>query len=292
MINIAILIATHNGEKFIAEQLATIKGQVDVTTTIFFSDDCSSDNSRQIALGADCTDLNPDNLEFGSATKNFAHLICSFNSYSSFDYVCLSDQDDIWLPDKLISATMKMRSNNCSAYSGSYYLFEQNKNSCKYINKWSGNLLTDIFFCSPGPGFTYVFDVSTFIFLREFLIDKHEDFSNLRWHDWGISVILRSFGYKWYIDSQPYALYRIHESNDTGQLNNFKQFTIRIEFLFSGKFRHEILKLTRLVNNKFLENIINKFGFFERVYIILNINKFRKKFLDRFSLLLWAIFGR
>ena len=48
MNKILILLATYNGEQFIAEQLETIKNQSKVSIDILVSDDSSSDDTLEI----------------------------------------------------------------------------------------------------------------------------------------------------------------------------------------------------------------------------------------------------
>ena len=59
---------------------------------------------------------------FGSAERNFYHLFKEVN-FSNFDYVCLSDQDDIWLENKVYRAITCIIENNCEAYSSNATAF-------------------------------------------------------------------------------------------------------------------------------------------------------------------------
>lgn len=96
---ISIAIATYNGDKFLREQLESIYNQSLVPDEVVVSDDCSTDNT--IAILQEYKEVyglkfyvNSQNLGF---TKNFEKAI----SMCSGEYVLISDQDDIWLPDKI-----------------------------------------------------------------------------------------------------------------------------------------------------------------------------------------------
>ena len=117
----AVLIAVHDGQKFLEQQLKTIISQVGVDTQIFFSDDASTDNTIQLVEKYGGTNLNIDKKKFGSAALNFFGLIKNFDLNQNFDYIFLCDQDDIWFPNKMLRAINCMKQNNTVAYSSSYY---------------------------------------------------------------------------------------------------------------------------------------------------------------------------
>jgi glycosyltransferase involved in cell wall biosynthesis len=97
---ISVALCTYNGEKYIAEQLDSIISQTYKNLEIIVVDDCSTDNTFEIVsayAGRDsrikCFE-NEVNLGFN---KNFEKAV----TLTTGDYTAISDQDDIWLPDKL-----------------------------------------------------------------------------------------------------------------------------------------------------------------------------------------------
>lgn len=99
---IDILLASYNGEKYIAEQIESILNQTYKNFRMLIRDDGSTDQTVQIIEKykikyPDKITLIQDNVKCGSAVKNFMQLI----HYSSSEYVMFSDQDDFWLPDKI-----------------------------------------------------------------------------------------------------------------------------------------------------------------------------------------------
>lgn len=98
---IAVLIATYNGEVFLKQQLDSILNQTYSNLKIYISDDNSSDSTAQIIKTY--KEKFPDTIFYIfnknniGVVKNFENLILNCEE----DYIALSDQDDVWLADKL-----------------------------------------------------------------------------------------------------------------------------------------------------------------------------------------------
>jgi hypothetical protein len=69
-----------------------------------------------------------NSIPSGSAANNFCNSIVSISDYvyNSYDYVALSDQDDIWYINKLITAVDKLNNSNSSLYASNMLLWEEN----------------------------------------------------------------------------------------------------------------------------------------------------------------------
>lgn len=99
---ISVVLATYNGEKYIVEQLDSIRLQTRPVDEVVICDDRSSDNTVQImqdyikeyGLSGWTVEVNEKNLGFGS---NFYKAA----GKATGEYVFFSDQDDIWMTDKL-----------------------------------------------------------------------------------------------------------------------------------------------------------------------------------------------
>ncbi len=103
-IRVQILLATHNGEKFLREQLDSIINQEYKLWEILIHDDGSIDNTKSILNEyqnnyPEKVRLLIDQKVFLSASKNFFHLI--ENRSREANLYCLCDQDDIWHESKL-----------------------------------------------------------------------------------------------------------------------------------------------------------------------------------------------
>lgn len=99
--SISIALCTYNGEKYIAEQLQSILNQQLLPDEIIVCDDGSTDATldivRQVAVGSYVKINIWQNVPNLGVVKNFAKAI----SLCSGNFVALSDQDDVWLPNKL-----------------------------------------------------------------------------------------------------------------------------------------------------------------------------------------------
>lgn len=101
---ISIAMTSYNGEKYIVDQLESIRAQTIPPDEVIISDDGSSDNTVKIVedyinrygLKGWRIVENPKNLGY---IKNFWKTILSTKG----DYVFLADQDDIWKQNKIES---------------------------------------------------------------------------------------------------------------------------------------------------------------------------------------------
>ncbi len=100
---ISVALGTHNGARFLEEQLISILEQSMPPAQIVLSDDASSDDTVEVAervvaehRGTVRLDVlrNPTAL---GVTANFAQAIAA----TTGDLVALSDQDDLWMPHRL-----------------------------------------------------------------------------------------------------------------------------------------------------------------------------------------------
>jgi glycosyltransferase involved in cell wall biosynthesis len=95
---ISVCIATYNGEKFIKQQILSILTQLSEKDEIVISDDYSTDNTYSIIK-----DINDERIKFfyntreRGYTRNFENAI----KKSSGEFIFLSDQDDIWIDNKV-----------------------------------------------------------------------------------------------------------------------------------------------------------------------------------------------
>ena len=107
----SVVLATFNGGLHLSDQLRSIGSQSLLPSHIYIGDDGSNDTTIQIILdwikstSIPTTYLPSSNHRLG-IIRNFERLLC----LSSSNYVMLSDQDDIWHPDKAVNLLSSMRS--------------------------------------------------------------------------------------------------------------------------------------------------------------------------------------
>ena len=99
-----IVLATHQGEAFLPQLLASIRGQSHQEWILLARDDRSSDGTRRILCEAAAADrrimLMDDAPARLGAAGNFGSLLLEAQRQGA-DYVFLADQDDIWHADKV-----------------------------------------------------------------------------------------------------------------------------------------------------------------------------------------------
>jgi glycosyltransferase involved in cell wall biosynthesis len=101
VVKISIALASYNGQKYILEQLESFSCQSRRPDEVIISDDCSTDETvsliRKFSLSAPfVVKLYVNKINLGYA-QNFANAL----SKTTGDLIFLSDQDDVWFPNKI-----------------------------------------------------------------------------------------------------------------------------------------------------------------------------------------------
>ena len=98
---ITVLMSTYNGERFLEEQLRSIRQQSvgKENIELLIRDDDSSDRTCELAEAAGMPGMCLIRGENVGPADSFWALIESCRTES--DYYAFADQDDIWFPDKL-----------------------------------------------------------------------------------------------------------------------------------------------------------------------------------------------
>ena len=95
---ISVCIATYNGERFIREQIDSILCQLSSDDEVIVSDDGSTDNTISIINSIDDKRIRViEGPRKQSPTSNFE---CALKA-SKGDFIFMSDQDDVWKPNKV-----------------------------------------------------------------------------------------------------------------------------------------------------------------------------------------------
>jgi glycosyltransferase involved in cell wall biosynthesis len=198
---ISVALCTYNGEKYIKEQLDSIINQTYKNLEIIVVDDCSTDDTWAIVSAYAQKDKriksfkNDVNLGFN---KNFEKAI----SLTTGDYIALSDQDDIWLPDKISQLAAGIK-NYWLVFSNSSYIGDTGRK--KLLRRfhlplnYRGILLRN-----------YVTG-HTSLFRREFLsfaLPLPDD----GYYDWWLGFVA-SYHHKICFLDKVLTLYRVHETS-------------------------------------------------------------------------------
>lgn len=119
---ISVCMATYNGERFIKEQIDSILPQLSENDELIISDDGSTDKTLAIINSYNDSRIklfhhkkNPayakikHGQHFYYATSNFENAL----KQARGDYIFLSDQDDVWLPNKVSVCVALLQKYDC-----------------------------------------------------------------------------------------------------------------------------------------------------------------------------------
>lgn len=203
--------------------------------TVVARDDSSTDGTQAelLRFGADSrVTLLLESDASGSAAQNFLKLV-RVRSAKGFDYVALSDQDDIWHPDKLSRACRRLEEGAASGYSSATLARWESGRSL--LLKLSGTQnRSDFLYEGAGQGCTFVLTCALYERIRHF-VSKHGDLTNaLHFHDWAIYALARTWNLRWIFDPTPSMIYRQHASNDTGARGSARSILKRLRLVQNG----------------------------------------------------------
>ena len=219
---ISILMATWNGEKYIAEQIDSLLNQTIHDFKLYISDDRSNDRTLAILQDyqrryADQIFITRRKKNSGGAKHNFFHLMTAHKD----DYVMLCDQDDLWLPDKIELTLNKIREMEHQFGKDTPLLAHSdliiadkalNVLHPSYKETMNANFnrtsLKDALIQNTFAGCSAIYNRA----LSQ-LIRREPSYSVM--HDWWLMLIASAFGTIGHIDRKT-ILYRQHSNNSCG----------------------------------------------------------------------------
>ena len=124
---IDILMATYNGEKYLEEQIDSILGQTYKNIRLIISDDCSTDNTKNILKKYQEKEnieiyYQKENLGY---VKNFEFLLQKVEN----EIYMLSDQDDVWMSNKVEDTLKKLEQDNADLVFTDLEIVDENLNT-------------------------------------------------------------------------------------------------------------------------------------------------------------------
>lgn len=219
-IQVEILLATYNGEKYLIEQIESIIKQSHRNWVLKIRDDDSSDNTLKI-INSYCHSY-PDKIFLikGNGTgkgakNNFWELIKS----SSGDVVMCCDQDDVWHENKIERTLIFFNkgSNNTPrlVYTDLNVVDENLTNINDSFQQFSGirgnrNTLNFLLCENVVTGCTMMFNN----ILRDQVL-RLENIETIKMHDYWIALVASAIGEIEYL-GEPTIHYRQHENNVVG----------------------------------------------------------------------------
>lgn len=220
---ISVCVATFNGEKYIKEQLDSILMQIGEKDEIIISDDGSTDKTLEIVESY-------KDFRIKLFRNSFKNLILNFQfalSQAKGDYIFLSDQDDVWLPNKV---------RVCLENLITYDLVVSN---CKVVDH-NLNVINDSFFGlnNSKKGLISNLIKNSYLgcclaFKKEILLKVLPFPKSIAMHDIWIGFVSEIF-YKTKFIEEPLVLYRRHGKNESPTGENSPYGLIqKMEFRFN-----------------------------------------------------------
>jgi glycosyltransferase involved in cell wall biosynthesis len=227
----AILLATYNGEKYLAEQLTSIIQQTHKNWTIVASDDGSHDKTIEI--------LGQYKIKAHKGPgKGFAANFLSLLDHAgdAYEYYAFADQDDTWNKDKLERAVTFLQTiaiDQPALYCGRTLLVDEHLNSIGHspLFRKKPDFLNALVQNIAG-GNTMVFNNAAYQLLRKTPINH-----KLVSHDWWAYLLISAAGGTVFYDPQPSLSYRQHGLNLVGSNMDWRARIDRIHKLFQGQLK-------------------------------------------------------
>lgn len=289
---VAVLMATYNGADYLYEQLASIYEQIGIDLTLFVSDDASTDNTLDILSNSGLADFNIlHTTRIGSSASNFMRLIRDF-PVAEFDYVSLADQDDIWLPSKLINGISYLDSHRAHCYSSGYIFYSHSK--VFFVDKHqNGRKPFDHLFQSAGPGCTYIMKSEFVSNFRRILSTKTDaELLSVNFHDSLLYFYAAESNYKWVIDRSSYILYRQHANNVMGANIGFSAALRRFVMIMHGWPLDNLVKMIEFISDKKLSTKYTEL-LSSKTRILINCGHYRRRFIHSIFIAIYLlIFAR
>jgi glycosyltransferase involved in cell wall biosynthesis len=224
---ISVALCTFNGEPFLLEQLASIEKQTRLPDELVVCDDCSTDGTLEILQRFAERVKFPvevfQNAQTLGSTKNFEKAI----RLCTGDLIALSDQDDIWYPDRLERSEQEFAAHPEAGlvFSDADVIDEQNRplgetlwQRLGFAGKRKQDLLSGQFIVLAKHRFV----TGATAMFRANLRDRCLPIASGWIHDGWIAVVIAAFSKLRPIDER-LIRYRIHGTQQVGLQNKLEQ---------------------------------------------------------------------
>jgi glycosyltransferase involved in cell wall biosynthesis len=218
-----VLLASYNGERFLAEQLDSIAGQSFADWRLLVRDDGSTDGTMALLRARRAQDpgrvaiLEHDGANSGSL-RNFAALL----ERSAAPYAMFADQDDVWFPDKIAVTLAKMQQlerahgpdcpllvhTDMKVADGALHVIAESHWRFQKCDPVRGASLNRLLVQNCATGCSVMVNRA----LRELALPIPPE---AMMHDWWLALVAAAFGRLGHV-AAPTMLYRQHGANDVG----------------------------------------------------------------------------
>lgn len=262
---VAILMSTYNGERYIKEQLNSIVNQTYKNWHLYIRDDGSTDDTVKILKRfcnqySNITLLNLNNTKNLGVTASFMILLAN----TSADYYMFSDQDDFWKKDKIKTCISSIQNNDNTptCVFTELQVVDKELKPIRLMN--NDNVWFDFqhfLFGNCVTGCTMMINQK----LKSILHIGDTNFDKIYLHDWWIAMIASAFGKLIYV-KEPTILYRQHSNNVEGSKDNNLRSLIRRALHLEGD-QEGMLKIFTM-DQEFRRIFGNKIQGIDRRYLL------------------------
>ncbi|MDU2205015.1 MAG: glycosyltransferase [Thomasclavelia ramosa] len=246
--NVLVLMSSYNGQQYICEQIRSILAQTHVNLTLLVRDDGSSDGTQEILYKISSE---KQNVQFRAgenigAAASFLDLMYSLDNIEAYDFIALSDQDDIWLPDKMIKAINAIDCFNTPAlYYSALCVFDNKTNEEKMICNTIEYTFEESLFKSNSPGCTMLINS---IGINRLL--RNGKPKSVVMHDSYIYQFFKAHNYEIVYDKCSYIKYRVHGNNVSVKKSGFSGYIKHIKKIYINqkKLRRDAIRELYVLN--------------------------------------------
>ncbi|WIG81905.1 glycosyltransferase family 2 protein [Photobacterium damselae] len=228
-----VVLCSYNGELYIEEQIKSILCQTIKPKNIIVSDDGSTDRTLSIVNEIinkyiDCN-VNISLLEGPKEglINNFFNVL----RFTSSKFVFFSDQDDIWVNDKVSIYFNELINNRewvnkpLLLFSDAYLLINDKVSKKTFFETESltSDVMLDhsIYYKNCVQGASMMVNRELIQLCLESL--KYTDRSKILMHDWWFALLTNSYGHYLFIN-KPLIFYRQHDGNTIGTKSRFRRY--------------------------------------------------------------------
>jgi glycosyltransferase involved in cell wall biosynthesis len=224
--------ATYNGAKYIKEQMDSIIPQLSMEDEIIVSDDGSTDNTLDIIEKYNDARIK---IYVNKGIHGYTHNFENAMQHACGDYIFLSDQDDIWLPNKVNTMLRFLQENDENLVICNGYIVNEQLESMRTIkdarNLYKSGFLRNLYksgflrnlYKSGFWGCTFAFSKR----IKDYCLPISKQVTG---HDGWIGLLCELKFRILYVD-EPLMLYRRHSGNASNPLSIWRKLTTRIWFL-------------------------------------------------------------
>ena len=290
---IVVLLATHNGVRWLPEQLSSILDQEGVDVRVIALDDGSTDGTPEwldtTALAEPRLTRIPTMPPSGSSVANFLRLI-GIAEVRDDELVAFADQDDIWMPGKLARHAELLESTGADGVSSNVTAFTP-EGKTTLIKKSDPQRELDFLLQSPGPGSTFLISHRLLELTRRAIRENPTVSARIDYHDSYMYVVARAHGWRWHIDSQSTVLYRQHDDNVIGANVGAGSALARLRLIRSRWHRQQAAAMTELAvavaqpalrpRFEYILGLLHDTGVRSRLELVRLAPQFRRRRRDR-----------